>query len=88
MIRPTMPDPNPRSTPEAKHLAEQERLLADLTEKLATKETEFAAFGAGFARFRAHYLQRLVPEVDHPPRLRQCSSTVVRSSSMSTGFER
>ncbi|HEY8870768.1 MAG TPA: hypothetical protein VIM30_15460 [Candidatus Limnocylindrales bacterium] len=56
-----MPDPKARLTPEAAHLAEQERLLADLTEQLATHETEFATLGTEFARFRAHYLQRLVP---------------------------
>jgi hypothetical protein len=46
-------------TPEAEHLADQERLLADLTEQLAFKETEFATIGAELARFRAHYLRRL-----------------------------
>ncbi len=48
-------------TPEAEELDRQERLLAELTEQLATKETEFATTGAEFARFRAHYLHRFAP---------------------------
>lgn len=42
-----------RRTPEAEHLAEQERLFSELTEQLATRETEFATLGSEFARFRA-----------------------------------
>lgn len=48
-------------TPEAEHLAEQEHLLADLTEQLATNEAEFATLGAEFARFRVTYLARFTP---------------------------
>jgi hypothetical protein len=54
-------------TPEEEHLREQERLLAGLTEDLATKEAEFATEGVEFARFRHHYLRRFAPlyaEVD------------------------
>lgn len=50
-----------RQTPEEDHLAEQERLLAELTEHLVIKETEFATTGAEFARFRATYLRRFAP---------------------------
>ena len=49
------------TTPEAEELDRQERLLAELTEQLATKETEFATTGAEFARFRAVYLRRFAP---------------------------
>lgn len=48
-------------TPEAAHLAEQELLLAELTDQLATKETEFATTGAEFDSFRLHYLRRFAP---------------------------
>src|SRR5450759_2649046 len=48
-------------TPEDDHLGDQERVLAELTEQLLTKETEFATAGAEFARFRAAYLQRFAP---------------------------
>lgn len=48
-------------TPEAAHLAEQERVLAELTDQLATKETEFATTSAEFDRFRLHYLRRFAP---------------------------
>ena len=54
-------------TPEEEHLAEQERLLAELTEQLAAREAEFATEGVEFARFRQHYLRRFAPlyaEVD------------------------
>ena len=51
----------PRLTPEAEHLAEQERLLEELTEQLTTKEAEFAETGSAFARFRAEYLRRFAP---------------------------
>lgn len=51
----------PFTTPEAEELVRQERLLAELTEQLATKETEFATTGAAFARFRAVYLRRFAP---------------------------
>jgi hypothetical protein len=56
-----MPDAHVRATPEGEHLAEQERLLEELTEQLATKETEFATLGVDFARFRAAYLARFAP---------------------------
>lgn len=56
-----MSDVRKYTTPEAEHLAEQERLLAELTEQLATKETEFATTGAEFARFRVQYLRRFAP---------------------------
>ena len=42
-----------RRTPEDEHLAEQERLFAELA--------EFATIGAEFARFRATYLARFAP---------------------------
>ncbi len=48
-------------TPEDEHLEEQERLLAELAEQLATKEAEFASVGAAFARFRVSYLARFAP---------------------------
>ncbi len=51
----------PRRTPEAEHLDEQEHLLAELTEQLAEKEGEFAETGSAFARFRAEYLRRFAP---------------------------
>jgi len=50
-----------RLTPEAEHLAEQERLLEELTEHLTAKEAEFAETGSAFARFRAEYLRRFAP---------------------------
>ena len=48
-------------TPEAAYLAEQEQLLADLTEQLANEETEFASTSAEFDRFRVQYLRRFAP---------------------------
>ena len=51
----------PRQTPEAAHLAEQERLLAELSDKLAFAEQEFADAGSAFARFRGQYLRRFAP---------------------------
>jgi hypothetical protein len=51
----------PRPTPEAEHLAEQERLLEELTDQLTAKEAEFAETGSAFARFRAEYLRRFAP---------------------------
>lgn len=56
-----MPNANVRRTPEEEHLDEQERLLAELTEQLATKEAEFASSGTAFARFRVSYLARFAP---------------------------
>lgn len=56
-----MADQRVRVTPEWEHLAEQERLLAELTEQLATREAEFASNGAAFARFRVSYLARFAP---------------------------
>jgi len=52
---------SPFTTPEAEELDRQERLLAELTDRLATKETEFATTGAEFARFRAAYMRRFAP---------------------------
>jgi hypothetical protein len=49
------------STPEGDHLAEQERLLNELTDQLAARETEFATQGTEFHRFRAGYLHRFAP---------------------------
>jgi uncharacterized coiled-coil protein SlyX len=46
---------------EAEQMAEQERLLADLADHLASRETEFATTTADFARFRAEYLRRFSP---------------------------
>jgi hypothetical protein len=51
----------PRLTPEAEHLAQQERLLEELAEQLTTREAEFAETGSGFARFRADYVRRFAP---------------------------
>jgi len=51
----------PRLTPEAEHLAQQQRLLEELTEQLATREAEFAETGSAFARFRADYVRRFAP---------------------------
>ena len=42
----TMAELRKHETPEEAHLAEQERLLAELADRLATKETEFATTGA------------------------------------------
>jgi len=50
-----------RITPEAEHLAEQERLLEELTDQLTAKEAEFAETGSAFARFHAEYLRRFAP---------------------------
>ena len=51
----------PRPTPEAEHLAEQERLLEEIADQLAEREAEFAETGSAFARFRAEYLRRFAP---------------------------
>ena len=51
----------PRLTPEAEHLAEQERILEELTEHLTAQEAEFAEIGRAFARFRVEYLRRFAP---------------------------
>ncbi|MGC8635229.1 MAG: JAB domain-containing protein [Candidatus Limnocylindrales bacterium] len=48
-------------TPEAEHLAEQEQLLGELTERVAAEEADFATLGAEFARFRVTYLARFAP---------------------------
>ena len=56
-----MPTTGVRRAPEDEHLAEQERLLAELTEQLATKEVEFASAGSAFARFRVSYHARFAP---------------------------
>ena len=50
-----------RRTSEGEHLSDQERLLEEMTEQLATKETEFATLGVEFALFRATYLARFAP---------------------------
>jgi hypothetical protein len=50
-----------RRTPEAEHLADQERLLEELAERLASQETEFATLGVEFARFRATFVARFAP---------------------------
>lgn len=42
-------------------LTQQERILPELTDQLATKETEFATTGAELDRFRLHYLRRFAP---------------------------
>ncbi|MGH2975984.1 MAG: J domain-containing protein [Solirubrobacterales bacterium] len=55
----------PRGTPgsffDEERLAEQERLLARLTEELATREAEAATMEAEFGRFRAAYAMRFGP---------------------------
>ena len=56
-----MPTGSVRRSPEEEHLADQERLFADLSEQLVTKETEFATTGTEFARFRVAYLARFAP---------------------------
>ncbi len=58
-----------RLTPEAEHLAEQERLLEELTEQLTAKEAEFAETGSAFARFRSDYLGRFGPQYAELDRL-------------------
>jgi len=50
-----------RRPPEEEHLAEQERLLTELTEQLATREAEFATVGVELAHFRSSYLTRFAP---------------------------
>jgi hypothetical protein len=57
----TVTQPVVRRTPEEEHLADQERLLEELSEQLATKEAEFATRGVEFARFRAAYVTRFAP---------------------------
>jgi hypothetical protein len=52
---------HPRPTPEAEHLAEQERLVEELTDQLTAKEAEVAEADSAFARFRADYLRRFAP---------------------------
>jgi hypothetical protein len=51
----------PRLTPEAEHLAQQEKLLEELTEQLTTREAEYAETGSAFARFRVEYIRRFAP---------------------------
>ena len=48
-------------TPEEEHLAEQERLLAELSDQLASREAENKTQDAWFARFRMEYLRRFAP---------------------------
>ncbi|MFN8620613.1 MAG: hypothetical protein U0869_07730 [Chloroflexota bacterium] len=48
-----------RHTPEEEHLAGQERMLDELTERLTAQEAEFSTTGSLFARFRAEYIRRL-----------------------------
>jgi len=61
MIESLMSESPTFDTPESAHLAEQEALLAQLTEQLANKEAEFATTGTDFARFRVQYLRRFAP---------------------------
>jgi hypothetical protein len=56
-----MPETSLRRTPEDDHLADQERLLEELTDLLSTREMEFATKGVEFARFRAAYLTKFAP---------------------------
>lgn len=56
-----MSDLRVRLTPEGEHLANQERLLRELTEELATEEAAFATMTAAFSRFRISYLTRFAP---------------------------
>lgn len=56
-----MSDHRQRVSPEAACLAEQERLLGDLTDQLANGETEFTETTAEFDRFRQQYLRRFAP---------------------------
>lgn len=51
----------PRLTPEAEHLAQQERLLEEIADQLAEREAEFAETGSAFAHFRAEYVRRFAP---------------------------
>lgn len=84
------------TTPEAEHLAEQERLLAELTEELAAREAEFATEGVEFARFRLEYLRRFAPlyaEVDRleaeiARRLAQQEPTVDRMTEADSAEQR
>ena len=46
---------------EVEHLAEQERVLDELADQLASREAEFAALDADFGRFRESYLARFAP---------------------------
>ena len=75
----------PHLTPEAAHLAEQERLVAELTEQLATQETEFATAGAEFANFRVEYLRRFAPLYAELDRL---EAEITRGTSASDETER
>jgi hypothetical protein len=56
-----MPMDAVRRTPEGEHLADQERLLEELADRLVSKETEFAALVAELTRFRGSYLARFAP---------------------------
>jgi hypothetical protein len=53
-----VPDQTVQVYPEDELLAEQERLLADLTEQLTAREAEFTSVGAALARFSVSYLAR------------------------------
>ena len=56
-----IPDGRVRVTPEHEHLANQERLLAELTEELTTREAEFASIGIALVHFRLSYLAQFAP---------------------------
>jgi len=56
-----MPDRRVQITLEGEHLADQQRLLAELTEELATREAEFASIRIALAQFRLSYLARFAP---------------------------
>lgn len=52
---------DPRPTPEAEHLAEQESLLAELVDQLARQEEALAESASQLAKFREEYLRRFGP---------------------------
>jgi len=76
-----------RRTPEAEHLAEQERLFSELTEQLATRETEFATRGREFARFRVAYLTRFAPLYAELDRLEADIARILAERIQSAGPE-
>jgi hypothetical protein len=80
-------DPHSRAagfaTPEAQHLAEQESLLATLTDELIADETEFATDTAELARFRSEYLRRFVPLYESLDRIEAEIARLVASRSPS-----
>jgi uncharacterized coiled-coil protein SlyX len=74
----------PRLTPEEEHLAEQERLLDELTEQLTAKEAEFSETGSLFARFRAEYLRRFAPLYAELDRVEAEIARLIASEQMTT----